>query len=134
MSDKEIAVDRSALVKKAENFVLEMVIDGAVYKSQVGGLNKESVIALMTIATSVNMPRISGWNLYTEAGDCVASVNAMDFIAKMADSTPIGKKAGDMKAAGWSALPVVTPTSEEFQKMVEAAKSEGRIPSGRKQV
>lgn len=130
MADEQ-KVDHSTLIKQPEMFVVELVIDNTVYKSVVGGLNKESMISLLGIATAINNPRIAGWNLYSQAGECLASVDAMRFLSEISKNTPLGQRTADPKNAGWSAVPVVTPTSDEFQKMVEAAKREGRIPTGR---
>lgn len=125
----EPKVDHSGLIQKPQAFIVEMVIDNQVLKSSISGLNKESMIALLTIATSANIPRLQGWNLYDEKGTCLASVDAMAFIARLAEGTPIGKTPADPKTAGWRALPVVTPTSDEFTKMIEAAKKEGKTPT-----
>lgn len=122
-------VDHSGLLQKAQSFTVEMVIDNQVHKSVCGGLNKESMIALLTVATAANMPRLQGWNLYDEAGNCLASVDVIKFLAQLAEGTPIGKTPADPKTAGWRALPVVTPTSADFVKMIEAAKKEGKIPT-----
>jgi hypothetical protein len=122
-------VDHSGLIQKPQSFTVEMVIDNQVLKSALGGLNKESVISLLTIATAVNFPRLQGWNLFDEQGTCIASVDAVTFVGKLAEGTPIGKQPADPKSAGWRALPVVTPTSEEFTKMVEQAKKEGKTPT-----
>lgn len=130
MSDADAKVDHSKLIQRPQPFVVELVIDNQTLKSVITGLNKESMIALLTIATAVNMPRLQGWNLYDEQGNCLASVDSMAFIAKLAEGTPIGKNPpADVKSAGWRALPVVTPTSEEFKKMIDQAKKEGRTPT-----
>jgi hypothetical protein len=117
------------MLVKPQTFVVELVIDNQVLKSTMAGLNKESAVSLLTIATSVNFPRIQGWNLYDEKGDILASVDAVTFIGNLAAATPIGKEPADPKKAGWRALPVVTPTSDEFSKMIEAAKKEGKTPT-----
>lgn len=127
--DEKGAANHAGLVAKPKTFVVEMVIDNQVLKSSVGGLNKESMISLLTIATCVNFPRIQGWNLYDDKGECVASVDAVGFVGQIAAATPIGKQPQDPKVAGWRALPVVTPTSDEFSKMIEAAKKDGRVPT-----
>jgi hypothetical protein len=118
----------AATGRRPERFKIEIVVDGQMFKSEGGALNKESMIALLAVATAVNMPRISGWNLYDEKGDLLASVPAVDFIGELAESTPLKSQPGNRAAAGWRALPVVTPTSEEFQKSIELSKREGRIP------
>lgn len=125
----ELKVDHSSLIQKPQSFVVEMVIDNHVLKSAVGGLNKESMIALMTIATTVNFPRLQGWNLFDEKGVCLASVDAVKFVGNLAAGTPIGQMPADPKTAGWRALPVVTPTSAEFAKMIDDAKKEGKTPT-----
>jgi|FLYK01.1.fsa_nt_gi hypothetical protein len=116
--------------EKAKPFTLDIVIDGIVEKGiPVTGPNAESLISLLTIATVEKMPRIGGWNLYDGcSGELLASVPVMDFINMLAEKTVLGKAPADPKAAGWRALPVLTPTSEEWQKMVEQAKKEGRVP------
>lgn len=121
--------NHGGLIAKAQTFVVELVIDNQVLKSTMSGLNKESAVALLTIATSVNFPRIQGWNLYDDKGDILASVDAVTFVGNLSAATPIGKEPADHKKAGWRALPVVTPTSDEFTKMIEAAKREGKTPT-----
>jgi hypothetical protein len=115
-------------IQNRDRFLLEITIDGMAYKTVPTALNKESLIALLTIATTVNWPRIGGWNIYTESGEPLANVNAMEFVTEMANATPLGKKAGDKGAAGWSAVPVVTPVSADFRDLLEQAKREGRVP------
>lgn len=110
----------------AKKFILEMVIDGMVEKFPVTGANEDSVIALFVAALCSQMPRISGFNLYDEQGKMVASVPAMMFLAKLAELTPLGKQPADPKSAGWRALPAIAPTSEQWQKDIEAAKKAGK--------
>jgi hypothetical protein len=110
----------------AKKFILEMVIDGIVEKFPVTGANEDSVIALFTAALCAQMPRISGFNLYDEQGKMIASVPAMMFLAKLAELTPLGKQPADPKSAGWRALPAIAPTSEQWQKDIEAAKKAGK--------
>jgi hypothetical protein len=110
----------------AKKFILEMVIDGIVEKFPVTGANEDSVIALFTAALCAQMPRISGFNLYDEQGQMIASVPAMMFLAKLAELTPLGKQPADPKSAGWRALPAIAPTSEQWQKDIEAAKKAGK--------
>jgi hypothetical protein len=111
----------------SKKFIAEMVIDGVAEKFPVTGANEDSVIALFTAATCAQMPRINGWNLYSaEDGKMIASVPAMLFLAKLAEISPLGKTPADPKSAGWRALPAIAPTSEEFQKSIEAAKKAGK--------
>lgn len=110
----------------AKKFILEIVIDGMVEKFPLSGANEDSVIALLTAVTCAQMPRISGWNLYDADGKMVASVPAMMFLAKLAELTPLGKQPADPKAAGWRALPAIAPTSEQWQKDIEAARRAGK--------
>lgn len=110
----------------AKKFILEMVIDGMVEKFPVTGANEDSVIALFTAALCSMMPRISGFNLYDEQGKMIASVPAMMFLAKLSELTPLGKQPADPKSAGWRALPAIAPTSEQWQKDIEAAKKAGK--------
>lgn len=114
--------------ERAKTFVVEIVIDGIVDKQPVTGLTKESMISMLTAATVEKLPRISGWNLWDDAGELLASVPAIEFMAKLAEKTALSKHTADPKTAGWRALPVVTPTSEEFAKMIETAKKEGKTP------
>lgn len=113
-------------VMNVKNYVLELVIDGIVDKFPVAGANDDSVIALLMTATCQNMPRISGWNLYTDEGKLIASVPAMMFLAKLAELTSLSKKPADPKSVGWRALPAVAPINAQFQKDIEAAKNEGK--------
>lgn len=110
----------------AKNYILEMVIDGIVEKFPLTGANDDSVIALLMTATCHNMPRISGWNLYTDEGKLIASVPAMMFLAKLSELTSLGRMPADPKAAGWRALPAIAPLSEQMQKDTEASKKEGK--------
>lgn len=110
----------------AKKFIVEMVIDGVVEKFPATGANEDSVIALFTAALCTQMPRISGFNLYNEDGKMLASVPAMMFLAKLAELTPLGKQPADPKSAGWRALPAIAPTSEQWQKDIEAAKKAGK--------
>jgi hypothetical protein len=113
---------------KASTFVVEIIIDGIVDKQPVIGLNKESMISMLIAATVEKLPRISGWNLWNDSGELLASVPAIEFMAKLAEKTALSKQSADPKTAGWRALPVVTPTSDEFAKMIEDAKKEGKTP------
>lgn len=115
-------------VQNRERFLLEITIDGMAYKTVPQALNKESLIALLTIATVVNWPRVGGWNLFSEDGTPIANVNAMEFVSEMANATTLGKAPGDKSAAGWRAVPIVTPVSGDFRDLLEKAKKEGRVP------
>lgn len=112
----------------AEMFNLDIIIDGAVQKVPVSGVNKESVISLLTQATCEKLPRIAGWNLWGEDGTLLASVPAVAFIGELAKITKLDEKPADPKTAGWNVVPTVAPTSQDFVKMIEIAKKEGRLP------
>ena len=112
-------------------FNVEIIIDGVVEKAPVSAVNKESMISLLTHATCDRFPRIAGWNLFDDAGTLVASVPAIQFLGELSEKTGLGKKPADPKAAGWRAVPAITPTTQDFEKMVEKAKKEGRIPEGK---
>lgn len=112
----------------AKQFTLEIIIDGAVEKFPVSALNKESMIALLVEATCEKLPRISGWNLFDEAGTILASVPAVAFVGELVEKTGLGTKPADVKSAGWSVVPAVAPTTQDFSKMIEKAKKEGRLP------
>jgi hypothetical protein len=58
----------------------------------------------------------------------ILSVSALDFIQQLGAVTPVGKQPADKSAAGWRALPLITPTSQEFQDAIAKAKREGRVP------
>lgn len=111
-----------------KQFTAEIIIDGAMEKFPVSALNKESMIALLVAATCDRLPRIAGWNLYDDAGIMLASVPAVQFIGELAEGTGLGKKPADPKSAGWSVVPAVAPTTQEFAKMIDKAKKEGRLP------
>jgi len=115
----------------AKQFVAEMVIDGVVEKKAVSGVNKESVIGLLTQVTCEKLPRIAGWNLFDDRGELVASVPAVEFIGHLADKTGLSKRPADPRTAGFNVMPMVTGTSEEFVEMMNKAKKEGRTPSGK---
>lgn len=117
---------KEAAMGDTKNYILEMVTDGIVEKFPITGANDESVIALLTAATCEKMPRIGGWNLYDGEGKMVASVPAMTFLAKLAESTSLGKQPADPKSVGWRALPAVAPINEQFKKDIELAKKEGK--------
>lgn len=128
-SDSENAkLNRRPLLEKRRKFVLEIVIDDVPYRTVPQALNLDSLSALLSIATMANMPRIKGWTVFDEDGEPLLSVNAIDFLAEIAKATPLGKDTGDKGVAGWRALPIVTPTSEEFQNAMQAAKKGGKIP------
>lgn len=109
-----------------KNYILELVIDGIVDKFPLTGANDDSVIALLMTATCQNMPRISGWNLYTDEGKLIASVPAMKFLAMVSELTTLSRMPADPKSAGWRALPAVAPLSEQMQKDTEASKKAGK--------
>ena len=115
-------------IQNRERFLLEITIDGMAYKTVPQALNKESLMTLLTIATVVNWPRIGGWNLYVEDGTPIANVNAMEFVTEMGNATSLGKVPGDKGAAGWRAVPIVTPVSGDFRDLLDKAKREGRVP------
>lgn len=114
---------------KARRFVIDVLVDNQVWRYGTQAMNLESLVAQISVATNANMPRISGWNVYDEAGILILSVSALDFIQQLAIATPVGKQPADPKTAGWRAIPVVTPTSQEFQDAISKAKKEGRIPT-----
>lgn len=117
------------LKKPAEKFLLEVVIDGVNYKAPIQQFNKESVTALMEIATSLYMPRISGWNLYSDTGALLVSCPIAAFINEFVKQTPLKSAPADPKSGGWRALPIVTGLSQEFQEMMAKAKKDGNIPT-----
>lgn len=114
------------MAENVKNYILELVVDGMVDKFPIAGVNDDSMIALLMAATCQNMPRISGWNLYTDEGKLIASVPAMMFLAKLAELTTLGRQPADPKSAGWRALPAVAPLSEQMQKDTEASKKAGK--------
>jgi hypothetical protein len=113
---------------KAKLFVIDVLIDNQVFRYTTQAMNIESLVAQISIATSANMPRISGWNVYDESGILILSVSALDFIQQLGAVTPVGKQPADKSAAGWRALPLITSTSQEFQDAIAKAKKEGRVP------
>lgn len=123
-------IDPSQVTRvKARTFIMDVLLDGQVWRYSTQAMNLESLMVQMSVAISANVPRISGWNVYDEKGTLVMSVSAMDFIQQLAQVTPIGKQPADPKTAGWRAIPVVTPTSQEFVDAMAKAKKEGRIPT-----
>lgn len=109
-----------------KRFIVEIVIDGVAEKFPAEGANEDSLIALFTASMCAQMPRISGFNLYRDDGQMVVSVPGMKFFSQLAEISPLGKPPADPKTAGWRALPAIAPTSEEFQKSIEAAKKAGK--------
>lgn len=111
----------------AQKFVVELIIDGRVFKSPVAALNEASIRSLLDIAVAANMPRLGGYNLYAEDSTLLASVPAIEFIAQI---DPLKQKpqgtGPNPGGVGWRALPLVTPTSEEFQKMVDEMRNQER--------
>lgn len=120
--------EKKSMSEAAKQFTLEIIIDGAVQKLPVTSLNKESMIAVLVEATCERLPRIAGWNLFDDAGTIVASVPAVAFLGELAEKTGLGNKPADPKSAGWSVVPAVAPTTQDFAKMIEKAKKEGRVP------
>lgn len=112
-------------------FAIDFVIDNQVFRFPKlrAALNLESLIGELSIITALNTPRISGFNVYDVEGKLVASVDGTGFLNMVGEHTPLQTKPADPKSAGWRALPVVTPTSEEFQTAIQRAKKEGRIPT-----
>ena len=101
-----------------KKFILEMVIDGMVEKFPVTGANEDSVLALFTAALCAQMPRISGFNLYDEQGKMVASVPAMMFLAKLAESKDVD--AGKIEQLKKLLSDPKTPKADEFAKVFSA--------------
>lgn len=124
----KVKPEKSMTDAGAKQFTLEIIIDGAVEKFPVSALNKESMLGLLVQATCERLPRIAGFNLYDDAGTMLASVPAVQFIGELAEGTGLGKKPGDVKSAGWSVVPAVAPTTQDFAKMIDKAKKEGRLP------
>jgi len=122
-------IDLTQVIRiKGKAFVIDVLMDGQVLRYVTQAMNLESLVAQISIATSANMPRISGWNVYDESGILILSVSALAFLQELGALTPVGKQLGDKGAAGWRALPLITPTSQEFQDAITRAQKEGRVP------
>jgi hypothetical protein len=115
-----------------EKFVVELVVDGKVKKSPLTALNQDSIIQHLTSAVNAYLPRISGYNLYNEAGKLLVSVNVIEFLAQLSTAIPELQSvpAQSPGGAGWRAVPVVTPSDPNFQKLVEQAREDGRQLKG----
>lgn len=112
-------------------FAIDFVIDNKVFRFPKlrAALNLESLIGELAIITALNTPRINGFNVYDVEGKLVVSVDGTGFLNMVGEHTPLQSKPADPKAAGWRALPIVTPTSQEFQDAMLKAKKEGKIPT-----
>lgn len=108
-----------------KSFIVELVIDGKPYKSVASALNLESMLALLSVTVAANLPRTSGYNVYSSDGELLASVNAVDFMAAI---KPLEKDPDNLSAtpSGWRAVPVKQTATEDFQKMIEKAREEER--------
>lgn len=113
---------------KPVKFYVDMVIDQQTLRMEHLAMNLESLSAQLVFSAAAAIPRISGWNIYDENGIMLVSVSAMDFYAKLGEVTPLKTVPADKKAAGWRPIPVVSPTTEEFQQSIQKAKGEGRLP------
>ena len=123
-----IQIDVAQVVRaKPQSFYVDVVVDNQVLRLVMKALNLESLAAELNYVAAANTPRITGWNIFDTEGKLVMSVSAMDRLSLMSQQTPLGKNPGDKAAAGWRAIPVVTPMSDEFQKMLDQAKREGRV-------
>jgi hypothetical protein len=111
---------------KPDKFVVELAIDGMMFKSPCTALNRESMLQHLSILVATNLARVSGYNLYAENGELIASVHAAEFLNQIKPLQANAAVGGTQGGAGWRAVPAKIPTSAEFQDMVEKARKEDR--------
>lgn len=125
-------IDVAQIAKAApEWFVVDLVLDGTqVFRipAPQPGLNIQSVASQLDVAVFANLPRLTGYNVYDINGKLLLSVDAVGIINLLGKITPLQAKPADSKMNSFSAVPVVTGASEDFQKAIEEAKKSGRVP------
>lgn len=122
-------IDMTQVAKlKPKKFVTDIVIDNQVLRLEQMAMNLESLCDQLSFAAAAAIPRITGWNVYDDQGTLVRSVSAMDFYAKLGQSTTLKNAPADKSSAGWRPVPSVAALSPDLQKALEDAKREGRIP------
>lgn len=126
------SIDASQIARATPNwFIIDLVLDGTqVFRvpSPQPALTLESLAAQLNIAVSANLPRMTGYNVYDMEGRLQMSVDAVGFLNMLGNVTPLKTKPADERHSGFSAVPVVTGASEDFQKAIEEAKKMGRVP------
>lgn len=122
-------IDPAQVVRaKPIRFVVDVLVDNQMKRFWWAALTLQSMMSQMALLAAANLPRVQGWNLYDEQGKLLESVTVIDFLGAAAQVTGLDKEPVDKSAKGWRAMPMITPTSQEFQKILEKAKEEGRVP------
>lgn len=119
-------LNMAPLSKAPTQFRVVINIDDQYQNFMMGAYNAMSAMALLSSLVAVQMPRVKEWVLFDETGqEVLAAAPWMDFFPKVCAGTILGKLPADpKKAAGWTTVPKVTGTTEDFQKMVEKARQE----------
>lgn len=123
-------IDPTQVVRvKPVRFVVDVLIDGQMQRFWWAALSVQSMMSQMSLLAAANLPRVQGWNLYDEQGKLIESVTVIEFLAAVAEQTALSKAPAEKGAAGWRALPMITPTSQAFKDILDKAKTEGRLPT-----
>lgn len=127
----DIEIDPTQVTRiKAEKYVVDLLIDQTPWRLMLPAASRASLMASLTYLATIHYPRVEGWNIYgsegPDTGKLLESVSAVDFVGKVTAMTPLKISPGGAQAKGF--IPIVSPTSESFQKMLEASKKEGKIP------
>lgn len=126
-----IAIDPTQITRvKGEKFVVDILVDHTPWRLMLPAASRASLMASLTFLAAVHHPRVEGWNIYgaegPDEGKLLESVSAVDFVGQVTAMTPLKLNPSGSSSKG--VIPVVSPTSEAFQKMLEEAKKEGKIP------
>lgn len=127
----DIEIDPTQVTRiRGEKYVVDILVDHTPWRLMLPAVSRSSLMASLTFLATINYPRVEGWNIYggegLDEGKLLESVSAIDFAGQVTAMTPL--KISPSGAAGKGFIPIVSPTSDAFQKMVDAAKKEGKIP------
>lgn len=129
--EPKIDIDVTQVARiKPEEYVVDIIVDHAPWRLQLPTMNLQCLMSSLEVLAAVHYPRVGGWNIYVadgpDQGKLLASVSTIDFIARISKVTPLRDDPG--KSGKSNIIPLATPTSESFQKMIEQSKKDGRIP------
>jgi len=127
----DVEIDPTQITRlKGEKFVVDLLVDHTPWRLMLPAASRASLMASLTFLAAVHHPRVEGWNIYgaegPDEGKLLESVSAIDFVGQVTAMTPLKLNPSGTSSKG--VIPVVSPTSESFQKMLEASKKEGKIP------
>lgn len=109
-----------------KSFIVEIIINDKPFKSVASAMNLESMMALLSITTSANLGKVSGYTVYSSNGEPLASVPAVEFMSKI---EPLNKKETgkvDATPKGWAAVPVTQTATPNFQALIDDAREQER--------